>query len=429
MAIHRAPNDDHASPAAQAQRRYLVRQASRVVEQRVGRPIDAAKRIIGVAENAPSQRSYALGDQSGVRPEDQDGFDLISGTPRKSVGLSVRDLHDVFPPGPVPAVHYTDRPIRNASTAPVRSIWLILVVLAGLFADRGAAAQVPWAIHVDECYTAADSDRGVQLCARALVSMAIPDSMRADIYVQRAHHLTELGRFDAALADFSSAIQYDPGHSGAYLGRAIARRAQHDYPGALADLDRARTLQPRSALVLLHRAATRELALDPAAARADYGGALALEPGLAAAIEGLARTARARGLVDVALSEIATLADAKSSAKVLHERGLTHLARNDLSAADADFAAVLALEPDHAEALANRGLVHHRREQFDEAMRRYDEAIARQPTLAVAYFNRALIWRRRGDPGRALLDWRRARELASHLATPANVAYFEDGTG
>ena len=52
---------------------------------------------------------------------------------------------------------------------------------------------------------------------------------------------------DAALADFNRAIEVNPRHASAYLGRANLLRAQGQLDQALADLDQAIRLNPENA--------------------------------------------------------------------------------------------------------------------------------------------------------------------------------------
>ncbi|MBM3502644.1 MAG: tetratricopeptide repeat protein [Alphaproteobacteria bacterium] len=310
----------------------------------------------------------------------------------------------------------------------MRSTFALLgLAILLLAAGRPAAAQVAWALHVHECYTATSSETGIPSCTRALVSIALPDNVRADVYVQRAQRYLDDGRAQEAIADYTAALRHQAGLHGALVGRGIARRLARDYPGALADLDRAALGRPNDTLILLHRAATHELALDPTQARADYTAALAIDPALLVARDGRARTARALGLVEDAFADIAvSLAEEPESASSLHERGLTHLANDNLDAALEDFEATIAREPEHAEAHSNRGLVRYLRDDLDAAKQDFDRALALNPRLGAAYFNRALWWRRRDAADRARDDWLRAKEFAPSLVTAANARYFGD---
>ncbi len=56
-----------------------------------------------------------------------------------------------------------------------------------------------------------------------------------------------MGQSDAARADFDRAIEVNPKHAPAYVGRANLLRTQGNLDQALADLDQAIRLNPESA--------------------------------------------------------------------------------------------------------------------------------------------------------------------------------------
>ena len=87
-------------------------------------------------------------------------------------------------------------------------------------------------------------------------------------------------KVDAAIVDFSRAIELDPKLSGLYLARGNAKKRKHDYHGAIADFTRAIDLEPEHKDVMfVARAGARERIGDLKGAIADYSAAIALDPG------------------------------------------------------------------------------------------------------------------------------------------------------
>jgi tetratricopeptide (TPR) repeat protein len=63
----------------------------------------------------------------------------------------------------------------------------------------------------------------------------------------------KLGQLDAAVADYDSALKYNPKRTIALYGRGLARRAKGDRTGGDADIAAARAIQPDIAEAILSR--------------------------------------------------------------------------------------------------------------------------------------------------------------------------------
>jgi serine/threonine-protein kinase len=86
-----------------------------------------------------------------------------------------------------------------------------------------------------ENFVAAEAD-----CSRAVA--AAPD--QAEPLYMRAAIRQQTGDVDAAIQDFTEALELDPKHGMAHLGRAICRLALDDFEGAIGDCDKASSLMP-----------------------------------------------------------------------------------------------------------------------------------------------------------------------------------------
>jgi lipoprotein NlpI len=86
------------------------------------------------------------------------------------------------------------------------------------------------------------------------------------------------GNFDAAIADYTQALEINPKNTDAYANRALARLEKGDTTGALADDTRALELNPKNPGIYADRAIARQIYGDFSDALADYDKVIELNP-------------------------------------------------------------------------------------------------------------------------------------------------------
>ena len=91
-------------------------------------------------------------------------------------------------------------------------------------------------------------------------------------------------RYDEALADYTRAMELDPGNAWAIIGRGETYRLMGRYDEALADFTRAIELDPGNAWAIAGRGETYRLMGRYDEALADFNRAIELDPGNAWAI-------------------------------------------------------------------------------------------------------------------------------------------------
>ncbi|WFE37169.1 tetratricopeptide repeat protein [Micromonospora sp. WMMD998] len=210
-------------------------------------------------------------------------------------------------------------------------------------------------------------------------SDATPDQSAADGFLQRAHLLAELGRYDEGIGELTALIATEPAHLGALTMRARMQLAADRPAEALAGAEAALAAAPGDvpALVVRGLALLDQEHWKAAASTADE--ILALGP-----TDPYAQ---------------------RSAAAILSA------ARNGQTALDAAWRGV-ELTPDEPEAHLVLGLVSVRLELFDLAERAYREALRLDPELAGAA----------QDPGVARLERRRYAETLEHLTELAEIS-------
>ncbi|MDJ0920654.1 MAG: tetratricopeptide repeat protein [Henriciella sp.] len=157
----------------------------------------------------------------------------------------------------------------------------------GLFLAQAASAQV-FVIGSglgSECYdqtkSAYASFRSADaVCTRALREEAMTSKNRAATYVNRGVLRMRNGDYDAALADYASALTLKSDLGEAYLNEGAARIYQKDFAAALPPLNKAIELGTIDAFAAhYNRAIAREQTGDVPGAYYDFQIALELKPG------------------------------------------------------------------------------------------------------------------------------------------------------
>jgi tetratricopeptide (TPR) repeat protein len=306
-------------------------------------------------------------------------------------------------------------------------------------------------------YTAEDWDGAIEHFSDALALTAEQASKllgHSVIYYKRGFSYAARGDLERAIADYTRAIELDPGNRNDWIGRGVARLRKGDVDGAIADFDRAIQLKPDEALAYNDRAAAysgkrdlrravedynRAIALNPhdpyfyqhraQAYRAigdhdraivDYDKAIALKPDASTYYpEGAFDYARtfyeraasyyAKGDYQRAIDDLGEAITRKPDFFLAHhDRGLAYRAKGEARRAIADFTQAIRLQPSDFSSYNNRGNAHSDLGQLDDAIADFGRAIERKADDAAAYNNRGNAYDRKGDVARAVADYDQA---------------------
>ena len=103
----------------------------------------------------------------------------------------------------------------------------------------------------------------------------------------------EKGEWDEAVADYTRALDLNPGSYISYAGRGRARLAQDDWGAAVGDFDKSLSLQPTQPLTYLNRGIAKICSQGKTEeARSDFERYLAQAPAMGLAIESRAPAVR-----------------------------------------------------------------------------------------------------------------------------------------
>ncbi|MGH6873327.1 MAG: tetratricopeptide repeat protein [Rhizomicrobium sp.] len=87
------------------------------------------------------------------------------------------------------------------------------------------------------------------------------------------------------------------------------------------------------------------------------------------------------------------------------DRGDAHAEKQEWPPAEADYGAVIALEPDNLEARLRRAAVYREEKKYDASIADYAQVIRLRPTLALGYEGRAVTYDEAGKLDQAITDY------------------------
>jgi tetratricopeptide (TPR) repeat protein len=189
----------------------------------------------------------------------------------------------------------------------------------------------------------------------------------ADYHVNKGVQLQGEGELEAAIENYTRAIDVSPDSALAYYNRACAEREMGDLESALAD----------------YRADLWSFEGDYAGAIRDFTRVIELDPVRTDAFIGRGIANMEMGEHSSALSDYtrAIAIDPYSVAAFINRADLKIRTRN-LEGAINDYSQAIRIEPENAAALYNRGIVRERKKDYAAAIRDYEQAASLSPELA-----------------------------------------------
>ncbi len=267
---------------------------------------------------------------------------------------------------------------------------------------------------------AAYNNRGAAWFAKGDLDAAISDFSAAiqrdpsfaDAFHNRGRALLRSGAFDKAIVDFGSVIRLNPNNPFAYNDRGLGLLNKGEMHRAIADFDKAISLHPLYAGAISNRASAWHNIDDLDRALEDYHQVIQLAP-----LDPTGYTNRAivwidKGDFEKALDDYnAALNISTNDWRFYSGRGEVLRLIGDYQKSLADHAKAIALAPSSTDALHNRSLVWKDKGDLTRAIEDLSEAILIDPNYSRAYGTRGEIWRLRGDLSRSLLDLDKAIAL------------------
>ncbi|MCE1248562.1 MAG: tetratricopeptide repeat protein [Firmicutes bacterium] len=204
------------------------------------------------------------------------------------------------------------------------------------------------------------------------------EKYKADGYNSRGIVYMGMKDNDRAYAEFSKAIELNPGFYQAYNNRGFCRSQARDYQAAIEDYNKALRINPNFMLALSNRGFSYYNTGKYKTAIEDFSKAIEIDPNDADSYNG---------------------------------RGVSFQALNSYERAFADFNKAIEIDTNFSGAYLNRGIAYYEKKDYDSAISDYSKAIELNPTNPRPYYNRGLAYAGKGDNNSARSDWQKTVEL------------------
>lgn len=260
--------------------------------------------------------------------------------------------------------------------------------------------------------------------ALAAANTAIQQQPTAVAYESRAAVWHKSGQIDAALQDFTRAIQLDPQSARLLNNRGFLQLSRQQFAAALADFDAAIAIDPQYANAFNNRGLLHIAQGQHRQAVLDLNQAIQANPEYVDAYNNRGFALMQLGKWDRALADFnqALKRDGKY-VNAIANRGLVKLNLGDAVGAILDFTDAMLIDPENPKFYVHRREAYlltgslDKAQQDAEKIRRlqelqvYSQAIAEHPADPRAYVARALRIEQQGDLDRAIADLTKAVEL------------------
>ena len=212
--------------------------------------------------------------------------------------------------------------------------------------------------------TAETLDKVIDLCEQGIKGTTDPKfvaygkNLAAWAYNARGEQLLDSGELEKAMADFNTAVDYDPKQPKYVHNRAFVHASAGDLEQAVADFTKVLELDPEYAKARFNRGEAYFLMNDQDKAKVDYTAAIRLDP---------------------------------ENADAYNARGFVSYLQGDYRAAFNDYNQALRINNRHPGALTNRGDAYADTGQYEQALRDYNGALAVEPDFHRAYASAAWL--------------------------------------
>jgi len=243
-----------------------------------------------------------------------------------------------------------------------------------------------------------------------------------------AHLLLGVGYFDRkdyrrAIEEYDKYLAVIPDNSRAWSNRAVACLRSGNLAAARVDIDRAIELKPRDLALLENRVVIARESEDFKTVIADCTWLIEHYPPKVTWLMDRGKALGAQSRYAESLADFQQVVKLAPTADAYYYRGVTRYFLEQYEAAVADFSQALSLDADFAPAYLKRCTAHYYRQEYLSGIKDCDEFVRRKPDSYDGYYHRGILRSRAGDQDGALVDYRRAVDLAGNPTDAGNAWY------
>ena len=335
------------------------------------------------------------------------------------------------------ALKDVDAALENTRSPTAYQQYLRGIILQDRGNDEAALEAFSKAIEIDPNYSFAYGSRSLIYKNLKKYDLALQDinaaveyspSPTAYYYRIRGDIWEKSGEKEAALIDYTKAIELDPNYSSAYLYRADLYRNMGKYDLALSDINAA--IEKTSSPTAYHywlRGDILEKSGDREGAIGEYSKALEINPKANYIREARRSLYEKMGKQDIVLAEFDSLIKEasmpKEKAGYYRQRARILLKKDDKEGALEDYAKAVEIDPDVVSALESRISFYLEVKEYDRALSDIDALIKKSSdpkAIAEYYWRRGRIYERTGGYERAAAEYTKAIE-----SDPDHMAAYE----
>jgi tetratricopeptide (TPR) repeat protein len=262
-----------------------------------------------------------------------------------------------------------------------------------------------------------DPDGKIAGCSALIAAEDKSPSDLAIVYYNRAAGHDAKNELGAALADYSKAIELDPGDAEMHAVRGWVHQRMESRDAAIADYSRAIALSPDGDQVYMLNAYFRRSELYGQKglydrALADLDREMSLRPPYRAAVYNARADIYLKlGRYDDAIAdETEAIALSPRLERAFYNRGWAYMKKREYDAAIADYTRAIAIQPDFS-LYNNRAWSHHLKGDDAGGLADAEEAVKEAPSNPFCLGTRAAIYEKLGRRDDAIADYRAAFAL------------------
>ena len=236
----------------------------------------------------------------------------------------------------------------------------------------------------------------------------------AEPYLNRAIAKIQLGDYQGADKDCSTAIEINPFLPQAYYARGFARRKMNLDKEAIVDFSKALEFSPNSLYLIMNRLDARVNIKDYDGAMKDVEEYQKLSPKTHSILYEKGRI-QLEQKDTLGATKTFDLFIQKDSTNILawSARAILRMQKNDLDGAYKDYSEAIKRNSSYVGDYINRGIINVEKKNYNQALKDYDSAVKLDKSNALAYYNRGLLRANLGDNNNALTDLNTVLKLDS----------------